>query len=455
MAARTRESGSSDIAEGEYLAEQTRWLVRVRWFAVLGVGVAALAGWMTGFVKDPLELLAVGIALALYDAHLWWRLRRLEPDVPLVRRRWLIFQQLAVDMGLLAVLLHYSGGMENPFGMIFALPVALGAMLLPTRQTVALGALGAAFQATVVIGQLTGLLAHHGLHGVLAHQMGGIVDPLYRSPRFVVGYLVAFVVMLAGVTYLVRSVTQRYRRAEALRADHERVALSREKLARVGELSAGVAHAVRNPVHGLINSVDLLRSRLAGDGRAEETLSLMADALCRIESITRRLLSLTRDVPLQIASYDLDVLVLDTLRLVSPSARHSRATVQTDLGAPGEVELDANRFAEALTNLLDNAIHACRRAGSVTVRTGLQEGCIAVDVIDTGEGIPPEHLGKVFDPFFTTKAVGEGTGLGLAITQRIVEEHGGEVKLKSEPGRGTAVCILVPRRAVAASGGSR
>jgi signal transduction histidine kinase len=437
-----REDRSEDLAEIEYLTERAQWLVRVRWFATLGVCGAVLGGWLTGFIQALPELIMVGVGLGLFNVYWWWRLGQLDADVSLARRRGLIFRQLVVDMGALALLLEYAGGMENPFGMTFVLPVALGAMLLPTRPAVALGGVGAVFQGAVVIGQFTGLLRHHGLHGMLAQQ--GIVAPLYRSGKFVTGYLVAFVVMLAGVTYLVRSVTERYRRAERMRLVHERVALSREKLARVGELSAGVAHAVRNPLHGLINSVDLLHTRLSGDTRTEETLALMADALGRIESVTQRLLSLTRDAPLHAEQCDVNTLVLDTVKLVSPSTRNSLAKVLTDLGAPGAAKLDANRFTEALANVLDNALHACRLGGTVIVRTSVDDGRVAVSVVDSGEGIPAEHLPKVFDPFFTTKAVGEGTGLGLAIAQRIAEEHGGALTLKSEVGGGTTVCFLLP-----------
>jgi signal transduction histidine kinase len=440
------ESPSAEIA---YLAEQARWLVRVRWFVAAGICAAVVAGWIIGFVQALPQLLAVAVVLTA--CNLFWRSRlvRLDDALGTLRaRQGLIVWQLVVDMAALASLLEFAGGMENPFGMMFALPVAVGAMLLPTRRAVALGAVGVLLQSAVVLGQYTGALPHHGLHEAMGHQRAGIVAPLYLSGKFVAGYLVAFVTMLGGVTFLVRSVTGRYRQAESARLAHERVALSREKLARVGEVSAGVAHAVRNPLHGLINSVDLLTSRSHVDPNAQETLLLMKDALGRIEVVTQRLLSLTREAPLHATPTDVDELVLETLKLVSPSTRSSLATVKTELGAPGDAQLDANRFSEALTNVLDNAMHACRAGGVVTVRTRSEEEArVAVEVIDSGDGIPVEDLPKIFDPFFTTKAIGEGTGLGLAIAQRIIEEHGGALMVSSEVHAGTTVRIVVPRSA--------
>ncbi len=438
-------SVGDDNAEKEYLLERAEWLVEMRWFAVGGVFAASAAAWATGFV-DPLLLASVGAALGVWNVV---SRRRLQQNrnawVALLRR--LVFEQLLVDMAALAMMLELSGGAENPFAMLFALPAAIGAMLLTTRSAIALAALGSSFQLIVVFGQFTGLLPHHGLHAALLGHPATIVSPLYRSWRYLAGYLTAFAVMMVAVVYFVRSVTLRYQRAEALRREHDRVAQSRERLARIGELSAGIAHSVRNPLHGLSSSVELLQHKLAGDERVAGNLELMSDALKRVELMTRRLLSLGRDAPLARVSCDLDVLVLDTIKLASPSTRRSQARLETDLGEPGDVELDPTRFGEALINLVDNALDACRDGGVVTVRTRGAADAVVVEVEDTGPGVDAELARHVFDPFFTTKAIGEGTGLGLAISRRIVEEHGGDVVLESDPGRGTSVSMTLPRTA--------
>jgi signal transduction histidine kinase len=443
----TRPGAGDEDTEKEYLLERATWLVQMRWFAVGGVLAAAAAAWATRFV-EPLLLASVGAALAAWNVFSRVRLdRRGTASVEVLRR--LVFEQLLGDMAALALLLELSGGAENPFAMLFALPAAIGAMLLTTRSAVALAAIGCSFQALVVFGQFAGLLPHHGLHAAFGHP-ATIVSPLYRSWRYLAGYLTAFAVMMGAVVYFVRSVTLRYQRAEALRREHDRVAQSREKLARIGELSAGIAHAVRNPLHGLSSSVELLQHKLAGDDRVEGNLEMMADALKRIEIMTRRLLSLGRDEPLSRLPCDVDALVADTVKLASPSTRRSQARLETDLGDIGKVEIDPARFGEALINLVDNALDACREGGVVTVKTRAGPGTagpIVVEVTDTGPGIRADVARKVFDPFFTTKPVGEGTGLGLAISRRVVEEHGGEMTLESEPGRGTRVSMTLPRAA--------
>jgi len=443
----TRPGAGDEDTEKEYLLERATWLVRMRWFAVGGVLAAAAAAWATHFV-EPLFLASVCAALAAWNVVSHVRLdRRGAASVEVLRR--LLFEQLLGDMAALALLLELSGGAENPFAMLFALPAAIGAMLLTTRSAVALAAIGWSFQVLVVFGQFTGLLPHNGLHAAFGH-VTAIVSPLYRSWRYLAGYLTAFAVMMGAVVYFVRSVTLRYQRAEALRREHERVAQSRARLARIGELSAGIAHAVRNPLHGLSSSVELLQHRLADDARVLGNLELMADALKRIDVMTRRLLSLGRDEPLARVPCDVDLLVEDMVKLASPSTRSSQARLEMDLGDVGKVEIDPARFGEALINLVDNALDACREGGVVTVRTRAgpaPAAPIVVEVTDTGPGIPAEVAQKIFDPFFTTKPVGEGTGLGLAISRRIVEEHGGEVTLESEPRRGTCVRLTVPRAA--------
>lgn len=434
--------------EREYLLDRAAWLVRLRWFAVGGVTVAAAAAKATDFIPRSWPLFLVGTGLGLLNLVSWRRLRRMAERASGRDLARAILQQLLMDVGALAILLHYSGGAENPFVMIYAFPVAVGAMLLGWREVALLVLAAGLFHGAVVLGQSTGLLVHHSLH-VPGPAGGSLVEPLYKSARFVTGYLVAYAAMLAGVTYFVRSVAVRYRKSEAIRRQHDRVAMSRERLARMGEISAGVAHAVRNPLHGLLNSVDLLRPRLSGDAASQETLALMVEALGHIEVVTRRLLTLARDSPLDTAPCDVDALIADTLKLASAASRRSLAVIEAAPGGAGWADLDAHRFGEALANVVDNALDACRDGGTVTVRSAAPRGAqgpIELEVVDTGPGIPPEDLRRVFDPFFTTKAVGEGTGLGLAIARRIVEEHGGQLTVESAPGQGTRVRFVVPRR---------
>lgn len=188
--------------------------------------------------------------------------------------------------------------------------------------------------------------------------------------------------------------------------------------------------------------MELLVSRLGPD----DTFDLMNEALRRIEAVTRRLLVLSREGPLNPIAVDLDVLVGDTLKFL-PSAAQSRAIrVVTALGGVGPVELDRDRVAEAIINLVDNAVDASPDGGEVTVRTDAVGEEVSIIVEDHGPGMNEEVRAKVFHPFFTTKPVGRGTGLGLAITRRIVEDHGGTIEVVSEPGAGTAIALRLRRR---------
>ena len=233
----------------------------------------------------------------------------------------------------------------------------------------------------------------------------------------------------------------------------EQVAHSRERLARVGEFSAGIAHTMRNPLHGLLNSVSHLHKRLDGkDPEAAEILDWMKDGLTRMETVTRRLLTLTRDSPLVKRPTELSGVVQDALTMVSERARTVGLVVQSDLAKLPTIHLDPDRLGEVVVNLLDNAVDACKDGGEVTVRTSLAHGpgdvrgqrAQVLEVEDTGAGIPADILKQVFHPFFTTKGIDEGSGLGLAIARRVVKEHDGEVEVQSKEGSGTLIRVTLP-----------
>lgn len=433
----------NEIAPDLYLSERLLWLVRLRWIAIAGIVVTVLLSAAVGVLRQPLLLLAVAGLMGAYNTAFWRWLRTNSNDGETRLLQRMVFFQVLLDLLSLTVLLHLAGGVENPFVAFFAFHVAIGAMLLPLQMALYLGVAASCFHGLSILGEFSRLLEHHPLDlGLSSTDV-----ELWQLPSFVLGYLVAFVLMLFGVIYFVQSIAARHRHAEEVRLEREQIAQSRERLARIGEISAGVAHTLRNPLHGLLNCVDILHSRVAPEDPIRETLALMSEGLHRIEQVTRRLLVLTREAPLEKVNTNVNSLIREALSFIEVRSREKGLKIGTQFGELPRLEIDPHRISEALLNVLDNALDACTNEGSISVRTSFNDfdQWIRIEVEDSGEGILPQNLSRVFDPFFTTKPTGQGSGLGLAIAQRIVQEHGGSVALESHLGKGTRVTFLLPR----------
>jgi len=171
---------------------------------------------------------------------------------------------------------------------------------------------------------------------------------------------------------------------------------------------------------------------------------IMIQEVDRLNRVITELLEFSRPMELKRKATDLVELVRHTLGTLEGQAREKGVTVKTALssGFP-EAFIDADRMTQVFLNLFLNALAATDRGGVLSVGVALQDGrSLRVTVTDTGTGIRKEDLGRIFDPYFTTKS--SGTGLGLAIVHQIVEAHGGEIRLDSEPGKGTTFTILFP-----------
>jgi signal transduction histidine kinase len=446
---RLEETHHSDSLQISYLAECQLWLTHLRWIAIGGILAAVTVATSADLIVRALPLLLVVACMGIYNL-IFWRLSKANSDqvsAPFLQQR--VFLQVLLDLGALTILLHLAGGAENPFVLFFAFHMAIAAMLLPLKMALILGIAASVFHGASVFAEFAGVLAHHPLRFAPSLPDSFISDfAVWHSPSFLLGYLLAFVLMLFGVIYFVHSIAARYRHAETLRQEQERLAISRERLAHIGEISAGVAHTIRNPLHGLLNCVDILKAKGARNDSIQDTLSLMSEGLQRIENVTQRLLVLTREAPLQKTSNDINTLIRDALDFIEVQSHKKSVNIEMDLKEVPVMQLDANRFSEALLNVFDNALDACTNGGAITVRTyvsGQKDPVVHIEIWDTGEGIAAEHLPRAFDPFFTTKAIGKGTGLGLGIARRVIEEHGGQIVLESEFGKGTRVSFLIPR----------
>ena len=225
---------------------------------------------------------------------------------------------------------------------------------------------------------------------------------------------------------------ERYRRM--LRAD---------RLATIGELAAGAAHEIRNPLTSIKSSLQYLESRC----REETEKKLLGVALRetdRIDETLAALLSFSRPSEIRKEPCDLVGLLEESAALVSFQARAKGVEVRTSFPpAPVVVEADGSQLKQVFLNVFLNAVQAMEGGGALIVEALRHEsGRPLVRVTDTGPGIPEEALDKVFDPFFTTKK--GGTGLGLSICYTIVKAHGGEIEVRSRLGEGTTVLVSLP-----------
>ncbi|KAB2959101.1 MAG: hypothetical protein F9K18_11740 [Thermoanaerobaculia bacterium] len=231
---------------------------------------------------------------------------------------------------------------------------------------------------------------------------------------------------------------QRQREAEvATRLAHV------DQLASLGQLAAGLAHEIKNPLAGLHGALEVLRDE-APEGPSAPLYDEMLGELKRVNGILQQLLESGRPAPLRTQPTDLRKLLEDTADLMKPSLRRHDVELEVEIAEGlSKALLDAAKIRQVLVNLIQNAAEAMRDGGRVTVRASrLPSGEIVIAVADDGPGIAAGELERIFQPFFTTKF--SGTGLGLAITRSLVEQHGGRVEVDSEPGRGTTFFVFLP-----------
>ncbi len=217
------------------------------------------------------------------------------------------------------------------------------------------------------------------------------------------------------------------------------------RMAAIGELAAGVAHELNNPLMAVLGFSELLLERTPADDPDYRRLEAIHRGAGRARDIVSNLLSFSRQTGFRPTQTNLNLIVEEALALIRLRLKSRHVAIEEHY-APDlpPLWLDAGRMKQVVLNLLTNALDAMPGGGRLMVRTEEVEGETALHVSDTGEGIPGEHLARVFEPFFTTKPVGDGSGLGLSVSLGIVQEHGGRIEVESEEGEGSTFTVWLP-----------
>ncbi len=221
--------------------------------------------------------------------------------------------------------------------------------------------------------------------------------------------------------------------------------LQSEKLAAMGRLTSQIAHELNNPIYGIMNTLELLKTEIPPESKRRRILDLSLSEIQRLSEMLRNMLSFSKPEEEKRRPIKIDELIEGILLVMEKQMRESNIQVETsfDPDIP-EIMASTNQMRQVMLNILKNAKEAMPKGGVLTVRTGKEDNKVLVQIQDTGIGIPEEIRDKIFEAFFTTKQKVKGVGLGLSVCYGIIKDHGGEIKVESEEGKGTTFVISLP-----------
>jgi len=412
-----------------------RWLISLRWTACAIVfAVTFLAHKVLGVVVNPLPLYAVGLAMVGYNLLFAIAGRHGDSNGSVERN---IFWQILLDLVALTLLLYFSDLPRNPFVIYFVFHMIIAGIYLRGSAPYFFASFS-----TLVVGSV---MALEYLGWIPAFPLRFPGDPAAVSipgALYLVGVFTALASSLWIAVYFTTSIRRYVDRAHA-------EIRQKEKMLGIGQLVAGIAHQIANPLDGVQNCLRIIGQRVSDDRQLDEYVRMMAEALDRIERTAKRVQAFARPRGIELQTFDVNAAVEATLQVLGPAPRRN-VRIVTELAEVPPVQGDPYTMQEVLFNLCTNALAAMPKGGTLTLRTVAlgrkdedQMGSVAVEVEDTGVGIPRVELEKIFEPFYTTRADSGGTGLGLGLCRMLISEMGGRITVRSVLGQGTTFTVVL------------
>ena len=266
--------------------------------------------------------------------------------------------------------------------------------------------------------------------------------------------------IVGGVSILLMAFMLSLRQVERIKeADRAKELMNQQvietgKLASIGELAAGIAHEINNPVAIMVEEAGWIQDLLEEEEFAhspnleefERALKQINTQGKRCKEITHKLLSFARKTDARLQKFSINDLITEVIGLSQQRAKYAKVTITPQLAANlPTIQASPSEMQQVFLNLINNAVDAMEKeGGAITVTTRRKEDHLVVEVADTGPGIPPANLDRIFDPFYTTKPVGKGTGLGLSICYGIIKKMGGDIRVHSAMDEGTIFTIEIP-----------
>jgi signal transduction histidine kinase len=430
------------------LYAQVCWFVRLRWLVAAAVLIGSAIDWsgVHHYRRSP-QMFVLGAVILAYNGlfHLLlrhWRRRAPRSGPPLMLIAW---AQIVLDLACLTLLALATGGAGSPLLGFYVFHMVFASLMLPRAMAFA----GAA----VAIAMVGGALAWAGLW-----------PSTFEGRLALLGWVLTLVltVWVANVITLDlrrqrRRLIRKNLRIRAIKNElqrHQAVLVQQEKMAGLGQMAAGVAHEIANPLASMDSVLQLMQRRPEKASTTQTTT--LREQVTRIHRIVRQLTAFAHPVDNEWHTINPNEVVEEAVRLAGLDGRVKRARIETFLSPDlRQIPMLSHATEQVLINLLLNALDATAEIPEprVTIRTSRAGGrWCTIEVTDNGHGIPPELMDRIFEPFFTTKPVGKGTGLGLSISYSLMRQQGGSISVRTQVGKGTTFTLrlLLEREAIAA-----
>ncbi len=422
--------------EKDDLRQRAHWLIQLRWLAATAVVLGTfVCVHVLGLSVREGPLYTIAAFLFLYNAVLLSLLRR-------HGTKTVIDLQISADLIILTILLHFSGGPENPLILFFVFHVIIASILLSVWESFLQATLAVTLFGTLLLLESTGLVSHVCLKGLVHHCW-------YEEKAYLGAMFATFVVTVYLVVYLASYIAMRLRRAEEAQRQANR--LLREKDRIKDEYVAHLTHDIK----GHLAAIQSCLGVAAADsltGQAAEFVDRAYQRTRKLTAFVRMLLRVTRlklDGNVEMELFCVCDAVREVVEAVQLGVQEKSLRLECSvIPAAALVCGNALSFKEAIMNLLLNAVKYTPSRGTISVRTEVQDNAVALEISDTGIGVPPEEQGRIFEEFYRASNARQmepdGDGLGLSLVKRVIEMHGGTIRFTSQLGSGTTFHIVLP-----------
>jgi signal transduction histidine kinase len=438
-----------NLLKSTSLIKRAYWLIRLRWVAIGALGIATFVA--TRFMQVTLPaatLYVIGGILLVYNFVLYGLLRYWTWGAKVPSDRCIgqiITIQISADLLVLAGILHYSGGIENPFSFFFVFHMIIASILRPRLQSYVQATLAIVLFGGLVALEATGILKHYPLKGFAGHG-------LYDDAAFVFGFLFVFTTTLYLVVYMTTSISEQLRNQQESYAEANALLEKKDRLKNKYVLR--VTHDIKGHLAAVQSCLDIVFNEMVGplNDRQKDLVERAHRRTGRCMAFITALLKLTRmrlTGQLEMGRLSLKNCVFSALTCIQNRAQKKNIVVTHEIDASvDEVPGEAVLIEETITNMLFNAVKYTPDGGKVRLEV-LPDGAFAqIRITDTGIGVPAKDSTRIFDEFYRAdnarQRERDGTGLGLAFAKEVVERHGGRIWVEDNPNGGSVFTFTLP-----------